>query len=76
VGARPSEPSIFKPDDPGSVHPLLGEDSAVIVRWWSENKAIGWHHPREAGNQTRRVASAEGEWAVSMLAVGVEMRIK
>ena len=34
------------------------------------------HHPREARNRTRRVASEEGEWAVSVLAVGVEMRIK
>jgi hypothetical protein len=43
--------SIFKPDDPGSVHPLVASD---IVRWWSEDKAIGWHRPKEGGksNQT------------------------
>jgi hypothetical protein len=43
---------------------------------WSENKAIRWHHPSGAGNRTRRVVGGKGEWPVSVLAVGVEMRVK
>ena len=71
VGARPSGPSRYS-------------NSMILVLFvrlwvrapqsynalWSENMAIRWHHPREAGNRTRRVASEEGDWAASMLGSG------
>jgi len=53
------------------VRALQGHSTLVV-----KDKVIRWHHPREAGNRTRPVASEEGEWAVSVLAVGVEMRME
>jgi hypothetical protein len=55
------------------IHCLVGDNE---VRWWTEIKVIRWYDPRRAGECTRCLANEEGEWAVFVLPVGVERRVK